>query len=49
MTASYVINNNGHLPSHHYLPCFVKKDDFEGRKDKAEQWIEEMINRSERN
>lgn len=45
LTAVYVIKNEGNLPSHHYLPCFTRKNDFEKRKDGAEKWIEEMIKR----
>lgn len=43
LTAGYVISKKGELPSHHYLPCFVKKDDFEKRMDKAEDWRKKMI------
>lgn len=42
LTASYVISNDGLLPTHHYLPCFVRKDDFDKRKDRAEKWIKEQ-------
>lgn len=42
LTASYVITNGGRLPTHYYLPCFNKKDDFE-REGRAKKWIEEMI------
>ncbi|RRJ86917.1 fibronectin type III domain-containing protein [Paenimyroides tangerinum] len=43
LTASYVILNKGELPSHHYLPCFIKKDEFQERVDRAEKWIEDKI------
>jgi hypothetical protein len=41
LTASYVILNDGRMPTHHYLPCFIKKDDFEERIDRAEKWIKD--------
>jgi len=44
MTASYVVTHGGKLPSHHYLPCFVKNDDFE-RINKAQEWLDEMVKR----
>ena len=43
LTGEYVITNSGRLPSHHYLPCFIKKDDFEERIDRAEKWIENKL------
>ncbi|MCD9576529.1 fibronectin type III domain-containing protein [Flavobacterium soyae] len=43
LTANYVIANMGKMPSHHYLPCFIKKDDFEERVDRAVKWLEDKI------
>lgn len=40
LIAEYVITKGGKLPSHHYLPCFIKKDEFEERVDRAKKWIE---------
>lgn len=32
----------GLLSTHHYLPCFVRKDEFEKRIDKAKKWIKNL-------
>lgn len=44
MTAAYVIVNQGRLPPNHYLPCFVKQDDFDERIDRATDWLDRQIN-----
>jgi hypothetical protein len=43
MTAGYVIANKGKLPPKHYLPCFIRKDDFDERLDRATEWLNEQI------
>lgn len=53
LTAAYVISNGGNMPSHHYLPCFVRDkqwdEDMEGRKVTEERrlraikWLKDML------
>lgn len=54
LTAGYIITHRGAMPSHHYLPCFVRDkqwdEDLEGksveseRNSRALKWIKDIIN-----